>query len=66
MYGCRDAIDPITLNDIDESNEWLLKKFDGGNNGENDLVHCYAPIPRVRRRYCDVYTQVENTLTYIR
>jgi len=22
--------------------------------------------PRVRRRRCDVYTQVENTLTYIR
>ena len=25
-----------------------------------------APILRVRRRYCDVYTQVRNTLTYIR
>ena len=27
---------------------------------------CNVPIPRVRRRYCDVYTQVRNTLTYIR
>ena len=29
-------------------------------------VDCDAPIPRVRGRHCDVYTQVENTLTYIR
>jgi len=27
---------------------------------------CDAPIPQVRRRHCDVYTQVRNTLTYIR
>jgi len=27
---------------------------------------CNAPILRVRRRYCDVYTQARNTLTYIR
>jgi len=27
---------------------------------------CDAPIRRVRRRHCDVYTQVRNTLTYIR
>ena len=27
---------------------------------------CNAPIQRVRGRYCDVYTQVRNTLTYIR
>ena len=26
---------------------------------------CNAPIPRIRRRYCDVYTQGENTLTNI-
>jgi len=25
---------------------------------------CDAPIPQVRRRHCDVYTQVGNTLTY--
>ena len=29
-------------------------------------IDCNAPITRVRRRYCDVYTQVRNTLTYIR
>ena len=38
---------------------------------ENDFLKnkndcCNAPILRVRRRYCDVYTQVRNTLTYIR
>ena len=38
-YDCRDVIDPIMLNDIDESNEWLLGKFGEGNNAENDLVH---------------------------
>ena len=27
---------------------------------------CNAPILRVRRRYCNVYTQGRNTLTYIR
>jgi len=26
---------------------------------------CNAPIPRVWRRYCEVYRQGENTLTYI-
>ena len=30
------------------------------------VLNCNAPIRRVRRRYCDVCTQVENTLTYIR
>ena len=29
-------------------------------------VDCNAPIPRVRKRYCDVYTQGENILIYIR
>ena len=33
-----------------------------------DLVieYCNAPILRVRRRYCNAYTQVRTTLTYIR
>ena len=30
------------------------------------LCRCGVPIPRVWRRYCDVYTQVKNTLMYIR
>ena len=30
------------------------------------LTKCNAPVRWVRRRYCDVYTQVRNTLTYIR
>jgi len=27
---------------------------------------CNASIPRVQRRYCKLYTQVENTHIYIR
>ena len=27
--------------------------------------NCNAPILQVRRRYCNVYTQVRNTLTYM-
>ena len=30
------------------------------------IPSCNTPILRVRRRYCNVYTQVENTFTYIR
>jgi len=30
------------------------------------MCFCNAPILWVRRRYCDVYTQVRNTLMYIR
>ena len=33
---------------------------------EEDDDICNAPIPRVQRRYCDIYTSGENTLTYIR
>jgi len=33
------VIDPITLNDIAENNEWLLGKFGEGNNVENNFVH---------------------------
>jgi len=29
-------------------------------------LECDAPIRRVRKRHCDVYTQVRNTLTYLR
>jgi len=48
-----------------------------GDESENTEIHdiivchkkkglCDTPIPRVGRRHCDVYTQVGNTLTYIR
>jgi len=30
------------------------------------VTGCNAPIPRIRRRYDNVYTQSENSLTYIR
>jgi len=35
------------------------------NHTRDRYQHCNAPVRRVRRRYCDVYTQVRNTLTYI-
>ncbi|KAK1384279.1 hypothetical protein POM88_022014 [Heracleum sosnowskyi] len=38
-YELRDKIDHISLNEIDESNEWLVGSFDGeGENNENDYV----------------------------
>lgn len=36
-FDSRDVIDPILLNDIDESNEWLLMGRDG-ETAEEDLV----------------------------
>ncbi|ESQ30597.1 hypothetical protein EUTSA_v10012300mg [Eutrema salsugineum] len=37
-YNRRDTIDPILLDDIDESNEWLLGRMDGHDDDYNDLV----------------------------
>ena len=39
---------------------------DASSSNDHIDAHCNAPIWRVRRRYCNVYTQVRNTLTYIR
>ncbi|KAG4927439.1 hypothetical protein GLYMA_19G103700v4 [Glycine max] len=36
-FECHDVIDPIALNDIDDSNEWLLGELEGEEAG-NDLV----------------------------
>lgn len=36
-YKRKDTIDPIFLEDIDDSNEWLLKKMDGDDE-YNDLL----------------------------
>ncbi|KAH1198220.1 hypothetical protein GmHk_18G051832 [Glycine max] len=36
-FECHDDIDPIALNDIDNSNEWLLGELEGEEAG-NDLV----------------------------
>ncbi|XP_006584208.1 uncharacterized protein [Glycine max] len=36
-FECHDVIDPIALNDIDDSNEWLLGELEGDEAG-NDLV----------------------------
>ncbi|RZC29160.1 hypothetical protein D0Y65_000946 [Glycine soja] len=36
-FECHDVIDPIALNDIDDSNEWLLGDLEGEEVG-NDLV----------------------------
>ncbi|XP_073298398.1 uncharacterized protein [Primulina huaijiensis] len=39
-YAMRDKIDPISLSEIDDSNEWLLGKLDDSDNenDDNDLV----------------------------
>jgi len=39
-YNARDEIDPISLNDIDVCNEWLVGEMDedNDNDAENDLV----------------------------
>ncbi|RDY07387.1 hypothetical protein CR513_08514, partial [Mucuna pruriens] len=36
---CRDLVDPIALNDIDDSNEWIVGELDGeGEDAEDELV----------------------------
>ena len=37
-YDLHDQIDHISLNDIDDSNEWLLGRMDGEGDGDGDLV----------------------------
>ena len=35
-YNYRNEIDPISLNDIDECNEWLMGQMDGGYDDDDD------------------------------
>ncbi|XP_042437047.1 uncharacterized protein LOC122023012 [Zingiber officinale] len=35
-YDARDKIDPISLTDIDDSNEWLMGRMDGESDNEED------------------------------
>lgn len=37
-FKLRDTIDPIALNDIDESNEWLVGRIDGDSDEDSELV----------------------------
>ena len=37
-YDIRDTIDPISLSNIDESNEWLRGSLDGESDGDEELV----------------------------
>ncbi|RDY13363.1 hypothetical protein CR513_01742, partial [Mucuna pruriens] len=38
-YECHDLIDPIALNNIDNSNEWIVGELDGeGDDAEDELV----------------------------
>ncbi|XP_028088946.1 uncharacterized protein LOC114289419 isoform X2 [Camellia sinensis] len=37
-YDMRDTLDPITLTNIDESNEWLVGRMDGEEDEDNDNV----------------------------
>lgn len=39
IYDIRDEIDPISLNDIDDCNEWLVEELDDCNEARNDIVH---------------------------
>ncbi|RDX62031.1 hypothetical protein CR513_59680, partial [Mucuna pruriens] len=38
-YECHDLIDPIALNEIDDSNEWIVGELDGeGEDAEEMLL----------------------------
>jgi len=37
----------------------------GVYENRSNVNKCNVSIPRVQRRYCDVYTQIKNILTYI-
>ena len=37
-YNSRDTIDPISLKDIDDSNEWLIGRMDADTDEDNELV----------------------------
>ena len=37
-YDIRDTIDPISLSNIDESNEWLRGRLDGESDEDEELV----------------------------
>ncbi|XP_052211199.1 uncharacterized protein LOC127814022 [Diospyros lotus] len=38
-FNLRKSIDPISLDEIDESNEWLLGTIDQLDDSDNELVH---------------------------
>ena len=38
-YDCRNEIDPISLSNIDDCNEWLVGEMEDEENAENELVH---------------------------
>ncbi|KAK4856211.1 hypothetical protein QYF36_015216 [Acer negundo] len=37
-YDLRDTINPVCLNDIDDSNEWLTERLDDDNDRDDELV----------------------------
>lgn len=38
-YDCRNEIDPISLSNIDDCNEWLVGEMEDEDNAENELIH---------------------------
>ena len=63
----------VLIGDEDTQSDIATKEFDANVKTHyvllqalNDVDICNSLIQWVRRRYCDVYTQVGNTLTYIR
>nr|KYP73852.1 hypothetical protein KK1_006509 [Cajanus cajan] len=37
-YILKDEVDPISLNDIDECNEWLVREMDGDDDDEVEAL----------------------------
>nr|KYP33423.1 hypothetical protein KK1_045720 [Cajanus cajan] len=37
-YNLKDEVDSISLNDIDECNEWLVGEMDGDDDDDDDEV----------------------------
>uniref|UniRef100_A0A0R0FZH2 BED-type domain-containing protein n=1 Tax=Glycine max TaxID=3847 RepID=A0A0R0FZH2_SOYBN len=55
-YNARDEIDPISLNDIDVCNEWLVEEMDqdDDNDAGNDLKDTYNPCETESSQEIDI------------
>ncbi|KAH1213803.1 hypothetical protein GmHk_14G041689 [Glycine max] len=64
-YNYRDEIDPISLNDIDECNEWLVGKMDGDDENEDvlpwDPITCSGQRTKKRKEPFGVEDVAPNT-----
>ncbi|KAA0042353.1 hypothetical protein E5676_scaffold477G00500 [Cucumis melo var. makuwa] len=46
-YNLRDIVDPISLRDIDDSNEWLIGRLDDDSEEEDELVFDNGTLTKV-------------------